>query len=485
MSKKIVIQNEKIWAFYNANKTIDIEAMNLFFIDFYEKIVNHATKDTENISAQILQFMKSQNDSMVAMSANMEMMTKQSGETVNNISIQIANLKRDYTEDMRQIVANGSLSTNEKIGTLIDKSYGNLIDKTTLILNEALPKNNQQIQEMMTQIKKQMMEETQKMCQASNGTSALHDIIDALDAKHTTMMQPMFQFVAASENRINQNIDILKENASNSLSSQTKLHEEMTEFLGKYKSSTHKGKCGEQQLFSVLNPLFPTAEIEDTHSTKAAGDFIMRRTDRPAILFENKEYNYNIPKDEVQKFIRDAETQNMSGIFISQHSGITFKSNFQIDIHRVHVLIYIQQCEYSSDKIKLAVDIIDNLAVKIEEFNTGENDNSITKEVLDGINDDYQKFITQRDAMIITLKDFSKRMGTQIEELQLPTLDKHLSQKYSSTRMKGMLCDLCGEFTAKNKQSLAAHKRGCRKEPSVCTESNPLTTSQSEAQNPP
>ncbi len=467
MSKKIVITNDRIWAFYNAHKNLDIEAANLFFIDFYEKIVNHTMKDTDNISAQILQFMKSQNDSIVALNANVELMTRQGGETTNNLMVQIANLKRDYTEDMRQIVANGSLSTNEKMGALIDKNNSSLIDKTTLLLNEALPKNNQQIQEMMAQIKKQMMEETQKMCQTSNGTSAIHEIVEAFDAKYNTMMQPMFAFVSASESRINQNIDILKENSSNSLSSQTKLHEEMTEFLGKYKSSTHKGKCGEQQLFSVLNPLFPTAEIEDTHSTKAAGDFIMRRTDRPTILFENKEYNYNIPKDEVQKFIRDAETQNMSGIFISQHSGITFKSNFQIDIHRGHVLIYIQQCEYSADKIKLAVDIIDNLAVKIEEFNTGENDNSITKEVLDGINVDYQKFIAQRDAMTITLKDFSKRMGAQIDELQLPTLDKHLSQKYASTRMKGMICDLCGEFSAKNKQSLAAHKRGCRKEPTV------------------
>jgi hypothetical protein len=473
MSKKIVIQNEKIWAFYNANKNIDIEAMNIFFIDFYEKIVNHATKETDNISVQILQFMKSQNDSMVAMNASIETMAKQGDEAANSVLIQIANLKRDYTEDMRQIVASGSLHTNEKIGTLIDKSNANLIDKTTLLLNEALPKNNTQIQEMMAQIKKQMMEETQKMCHTSNGTGAIHDFVDAFDVKYATMMQPMFAFVSASENRITTNIDVLKDTSASSLSSQTKLHEEMTEFLGKYKSSTHKGKCGEQQLFSVLNPLFPTAEIEDTHSTKAAGDFIMRRADRPTILFENKEYNYNIPRDEVQKFIRDAETQNMSGIFISQHSGITFKSNFQIDIHRGHVLIYIQQCEYSQDKIKLAVDIIDNLAVKIEEFNTGDNDNSITKEVLDGINDDYQNFIAQREAMIITLKDFGKRMGAQIEQLQLPTLDKHLSQKYSSTRTKGMICDLCGEFSAKNKQSLAAHKRGCKKEPTV------------EAQNPP
>lgn len=59
----------------------------------------------------------------------------------------------------------------------------------------------------------------------------------------------------------------------------------------------------------------------------------------------------------------------MSGIFISQHSGIAFKSNFQIDINNGNILIYIQNCDYDPEKIRLAIDIIDNLSTKLKDIN--------------------------------------------------------------------------------------------------------------------
>jgi hypothetical protein len=55
---EIVIKNKKIWNFYNDNKNIDIETANLFFIDFFENIFNHSTKNMDNnINAQILNYM--------------------------------------------------------------------------------------------------------------------------------------------------------------------------------------------------------------------------------------------------------------------------------------------------------------------------------------------------------------------------------------------------------------------------------------------
>jgi len=189
----------------------------------------------------------------------------------------------------------------------------------------------------------------------------------------------------------------------------------------------------------------------------------MKRIDKPSVLFENKEYDYNIPKDEIAKFIRDIDTQNMSGIFISQYSGIAFKQNFQIDINKGNVLVYIQGCEYNQDKIRIAVDIIDNLYAKIQDLNMDEDENTISKDILDGINEEYQRFITQKEGMITSLKDFQKRMTTQIEDLQLPTLDKYLEPKYAYVKARCFTCDLCNVYTAPSKQSLSAHKRGCKK----------------------
>jgi hypothetical protein len=199
---------------------------------------------------------------------------------------------------------------------------------------------------------------------------------------------------------------------------------------------------------------------------KASGDFIMKRNEKPTILFENKEYEHNVNKDEVIKFIRDIDVQNMNGVFLSQYSGISFKDNFQIDVHKGNVLVYIHNTEYSPEKIKIAVDIIDSLSVKIQELNIDEH-NNISKEMLDDINEEYQNFINQRELLITVLKDFQKKMTSQIESLKLPALEKYLEPKYANVRQKGITCNICNVFSASSKQSLSAHQRGCKKKNNI------------------
>jgi hypothetical protein len=167
--------------------------------------------------------------------------------------------------------------------------------------------------------------------------------------------------------------------------------------------------------------------------------------------------------EEIAKFIVDVDNQNTHGIFLSQYSGIAFKQNYQIDIHKGKILVYIQFCEYSIDKIRIAVDIIDNLSCKLEDLTQDEESNTISKELLDGINEEYQKYTSQKEAMIVLLRDFQKKMSAQIDDIRFPELEKYLSQKYAYVKTACFTCDLCNNFSASSKQSLSAHKRGCSK----------------------
>ena len=88
---------------------------------------------------------------------------------------------------------------------------------------------------------------------------------------------------------------------------------------------------------------------------------------------------------------------------------------------------------------------------------------SISKDVLDDINADYNSFISQKESMQTLLKDFNKRMTIQIEELALPSLDRYLEPKYAYVKDRLFKCDLCDDFSGKSKQALSAHKRGCKK----------------------
>lgn len=473
---EIVINNKRIWEFYNDNKNIDIETANIMLIDFMENIFNEMSNDINtNINSQLLSYMKEsklQNDylkqNLIAINENI---SKINTEMSNNMVLQFMNLKKDYIDDVRQVITNSTLSTSEKLTSLMDKNNTHIIDKTTLILNEVIPKNQEhlssQIQANIKQLHSLIVDDTTKLAKNMNSDKSLQEFISNFETKYNAMMQtiqqPLYAFFTASENRINQNIEVLKETTSTSLSSQAKLQEELSEFLGKYNVSSNKGKYGEQNLYNILNTMFQTADIRDTTGIKSSGDFIMERLDKPTILFENKDYKQNINKEEIAKFIFDIDNQNTHGIFLSQYSGIAFKQNYQIDIHKGKVLVYVQNCEYSIDKIRIAVDIIDNLSSKIQDLNQDEENNTISKEILDSINEEYQIYITQKENMLVLLRDFQKKMTTQIEDIKFPELDKYLSQKYAYVKARCFVCDLCNNFNASNKQSLSAHKRGCLK----------------------
>jgi len=472
---EIVIKNKRVWDFYNENKNIDIEKANLLLIDFIENMFNEMTNANSNINAQILSYISDNKNQIQFIKSNLSMvnenLTKLNTDIANNIMVQFMNLKKDYIEDVRQIINNGSLSTNEKISSLMDKNNSHLIDKTTLILNDVIPKNqdvfNKQFQLSLKQFYTLITEETNKLAKTMNNDKSLNEFINNFENKYSAMMtsmqNPLYSFITTSENRINKNIDVLKENSSIALSSQTKLQEELGEFLGKYNVSSNKGKFGEENLSTILNSMYQNAEIKNTTSLKSAGDFIMKRLDKPTIMFENKEYKNNIDKEEIAKFIVDIDNQNTHGIFLSQYSGISFKQNYQIDIHKGKVLVYVQNCEYSPDKIRIAVDIIDNLSVKIDDLNEDDENNTISKEILDDINAEYQMYIQQKETMMTVLKDFSKKMTSQIEDIKFPELDKYLSAKYAYVKTRCFTCDLCNTFTAGSKQSLSAHRRGCIK----------------------
>ena len=471
----IVINNKRIWEFYNENKNIDIESANLLLLDFIENIFNEMTDANSNINAQLLSYMNENRNQIDFIKSNLsnmnENISKLNTDIANNMMIQFVNLKKDYIDDVRQVIHNNALTTNEKFSSLIEKNNSHLIDKTTLILNDVIPKNQEhlssQIKNTINNLHTLIAEDTNRLAKNMNNDKSLQDFIHNFETKYNSMMQtiqqPLYAFFTASENRINDNINVLKENSSIALSSQTKLQEELGEFLGKYNVSSNKGKFGEENLSTILNSMYQNAEIKNTSGTKSSGDFIMKRLDKPTIMFENKEYKNNIDKEEVAKFIIDVENQAVNGIFLSQYSGISFKQNYQIDIHKGQILVYIQNCGYSPDKIRIAVDIIDSLSSKIKDLNEDDEENSISKDILDSINDEYQSYISQKESMMTVLKDFSKKMTSQIEDIKFPELDKYLSAKYAYVKTRCFTCDLCNNFTAGSKQSLSAHKRGCVK----------------------
>ncbi len=476
---ELKIKNNKIIEFYKNHPSINFEEANLLLISFLDSLFNHITDDLDsNINSQILSYMSKTQTELSNIKGDMNIISdnvsKITNNTVENINTQLLQLKGDYIDEMRILFSTSNISAGDKMSSIIEKNNSIFMDKTTILLNDIIPKSQDSqhehfkdlLQIKMNELYKQVCEETSKITENSNGEQIAKNFLDSFDNKYNSMIQtiqqPMFSYVSASEERLNNNINSIKDLSTSSISTQKNVFDELSQFLTKYNASSNKGKYGENNLFSVLTSMFPSAEVQDTTGLKASGDFILKRLDKSPVLIETKDYNHNINKEEIAKFIRDVDTQNMNGIFISQYSGISFKNNYHIDIHKGNVLLYLQNCEYSPDKIRVAIDMVDNLSSKIQELNMEET-NNISKDILDDINQEYQIFINQRETLQTTVKDFHKKMNSQIDSLKFPSLDKYLDTKYAYVKERNFTCDICNAFTGTNKQSLSAHKRGCRK----------------------
>ena len=232
--------------------------------------------------------------------------------------------------------------------------------------------------------------------------------------------------------------------------------------------STTKGKLGETKLELVLSEMYPSASIKNTAGLTACGDFIVERKERNKILIDTKDYETVVPIKEVEKILRDIEENYCHGILISQNSGIAQKEDFEINIHHNNIIVFIHHGNYDSEKIRLAVNIIDHLEPFISSKQSEESE-AISSETLFFINKEYQELVSQKLNLIHNIKKQQQDIIAQIQKLDLPMLTSYLNQKFANTGKTAFHCDICNAFAGKNAKSLAAHQRKCQKNINIDT----------------
>ena len=225
--------------------------------------------------------------------------------------------------------------------------------------------------------------------------------------------------------------------------------------------------------------MYPSAEINLVAQTKETCDIMLIRNNKPKILVENKDWKRPVIQEEVKKFLRDIDAQKCCGLFLSQHTALTSKENFAINIHDGNVLVYVHCANNDPEKIKIAVDVIDafhNTLKLLDSDTCSEEDmNTISKDVTEHINAEYQTFLSKKNKTIKMAKEFIQTLVKQIEEFNIPTLEVYLASKYSVSSSK-FVCELCG-FTGKNQQSKSAHMRGCVENKKLSNKSKGSTSS--------
>ena len=330
MSSKYILKSEKAIEFYNKNPHIDFDNINDLFVDMIQKLtstvqstisVNELKVLLRNISVN----MKSIDDTI----ASNNQISKMTYDIINN-------QKEFYVNEMKNIIENKD--ENNSILTTIRETNQSLLDKTMYTLLEQYPKLN----ETMTKDLKQLLYLQQNEIIKENQRT-FSELLDKQDKTNdNSMMEKIIQdSYQGMYTKIHETMNNYYDKISETNHSFQTIGKDFQSFLEKQKNSTLKGKESEEKLENCLVTAFSHAEIINQSGKPQSCDYLMVRNEKPDILFENKDYTNNVPNEEIKKFIRDIEYQKKHGILLSQHSGVTQKYDYQIDIHDGNIMVYV------------------------------------------------------------------------------------------------------------------------------------------------
>ena len=428
------VKNERVIQFYKTHPEFDFELMNLLLVGLLEKISE--TKNANRDDILLASFKKMESE----MTDMKERISSSSQGIINlqttvasipknmtdHLTTQLSTIKDNSIKDIERALESNRHSTSEhidsKMKTLLLDNFKNILDSNIIQLKNDIGKTN-----------------------------SPREVVDSINKNFQSRCDSLQQFIL---NLIKQ----LHESSTN----QSEILKDVQIYFDRQKSSNYKGIDSENTVEQGLNKTFPDAIITNTTGQSCSGDFSLERSDKPKIMIENKFHSANVTIPDIEKFIRDAEYQCCHGILVSQKSGISRKKNFQIDIHNGYIMIYIHNADYDFDKIKLAVDAIDHLSIALKQNGSESIQLKVSPDEIKEINDEYQRFLIQRNGLSDSLKLFNRNMTRQISQLEFPELSKVLSQQFTSTEETLFKCEYCKVKVYKNAKALAAHVRKCK-----------------------
>ena len=491
MDKPLTITNERVIKFYNTHPHISFEHTCIMMVEFMEKMVQD-TLSTSMVS-QLVDNLRTIEGQIRIVS---DSVSKNQEDILLKMNLKLMEMKREYIDDVKIIMGS---NITERISPLLKEQEEHLIAKTNVLLNDILPKTHEsvtlKIHDTIKELQRCIQEDTQKL---TTNPDSFKEILMSLDHKFTSALTTTqialsttsdkleygFRELRTTQeqqhgnikelNQMNQtnvreildkNIIELRQYNEQQFSEVREIaslnQESVNELLKKMEGSSTKGRVSENILSSILQKLYPSGTINFVGTTKESGDFMLEREDKPKILIENKNWDKNVIQEEVKKFIRDIDFNKCCGLFLSQNTGVANKQNYEINIHDGNVLLYIHYVNNDPEKIKIGIEIIDHFKHKLDQLSSTDEVDSISKEVLNDINKEYNVFASQKLIILKTIKDFQQTMTKQLETMSFPSLKEYLSDRYGES-MSNETCNFCGR-PFKNFAALKAHQRGCDK----------------------
>ena len=446
MAYELKLNNKRLFDFYSKNPTINIETMNLILLDFLEKL-----------SLDMTQLMQSSFNGQLL--SELKELKQQMNSLQESFITKMSENNKSFIETLKDKLQVSGTENNDKLSQLLNRNTDLFIERMSSLLPKTQDETNKKIQEHLSQVQRNIQLDIQQYISNKSDTP-LQDFISSLETKLVNLQSPIFSLINANQENLSTKIGSVKDDLLLTKTTTEKVYSDLNQHLNKYTISSHfKGMCAEIDLNKLLNDAFPTYEIVNSTGETGCGDFMIRKDDENYIMIEMKNHTTNVDRDEVKKFLRDVGNVKTHAIMISNQCGIIGKPNFHIEIDDSCILVYLHNLQFSTDKIKMAVNVIENLSTKLKVIEKQENEEgiSIKKEILDKINSELTTFIENKAKLSQLLKDQQKAALAQIDALDFPDLSLFLQDKYVM-KPKKFACDMC-DRTFDTRAQMSAHKK--------------------------
>lgn len=462
----LTIDNKEVFEFYEKH-SLNFEEMNVLFCNILKNIITSTDKSFNQTMA--VKLFENLSDLTHKVNSIENSVNNHQNEVKTLLNIKFNDYRKECMADLKLILNSNNV---EHITPLIRETNANLIDKTTLMINELIPKNQEllskDIDSNFKLLQSTILNETNKFLSSSLDKKTIEDFLNNINLNMSHAHNTLTTLISSSETRIETKLGVndIKMNEmrtifSDNNHSQKQLQNSVTEMMKKFEKGIGKGTVSEHITYNILYSLFPCAQIDYVGDIKEMGDILFMRQGKPKILIENKDHDScNVPKSDVEKFIRDCDIQNCCGIMFAQNSGIVHKRNFEIQINNGNVLLYVTEVKFEVDKIKTAIDIVEQFKIKLDEINIGNDNNySIEHDILEEINKEFNNYIQQKHSLLKLMRDCNDKMCLSVNELKMPCIEKFLSNNFATASSQGdKVCKYCEKYIPK---SMSSHHRYC------------------------
>ena len=462
---KFILSNERAVNFFEKNTHLDFNVMNGIFVDIMEKLLQNMSDNIESghNTALIKQLAHRLETMESSFTQHNESMVRTIGQFNDQFSSLIGHHLESMLLNMRDTIKSNNGDAEKSILSRIQENNELFLSRVSSLVKDDTMRTF--LESEVTRINTKVQEESERMLASLEKTGSDQSMekinqmmitqYKDLDSSFKARIDSFFSSQSSTQGSMYTEI-------MNRLEKTTSAVDVVGDYFQKQIGSTNKGKQGEAKLEVLLSQMFPSAMITNTSGMTACGDFIVERNEKSKVLIDTKDYDTVVPIKEVEKIIRDVEKNKCHGILLSQNSGIAQKNDFEINVHNHNIIVFLHNVRYDSERIQLAVNIIDHLEPYLVNKDTNDEGEIISCELLSLINKEYQELASQKLNLIQSIKKTQGDLIIQVQKMDLPLLTNYLDKKFANTGKTGLKCDKCNLFIGKNAKSLAMHKRHCK-----------------------